>query len=115
MQVARLGESPTVYVLDGAHTGDSAAALAATLRQAFPELPVVLLVAMAADKQHRWVLGTGDLCGFRGEAGQMAWWLYGWNAGCTAQGFTCCVNHWHLGFGMLLGYTTMSTYGSWNA
>lgn len=53
MQVAKLPGSPTHYVLDGAHTADSAAALAETLRAAFPTEPVVLLVAMAADKQHR--------------------------------------------------------------
>jgi hypothetical protein len=29
------------------------AALASTFREAFPDLPVVLLVAMAADKEHR--------------------------------------------------------------
>lgn len=52
-QVTQLPNSPTHYVLDGAHTADSAAALAATLRQAFPDEPVVLVVAMAADKQHR--------------------------------------------------------------
>ena len=57
-QVARLGDSPTHYVLDGAHTADSAAALASTLREAFPDLPVVLLVAMAADKEHRWGHGV---------------------------------------------------------
>jgi folylpolyglutamate synthase/dihydropteroate synthase len=56
LQVARLPDSPTHYVLDGAHTADSAAALASTLRSAFPDDPVVLLVAMAADKQHRWAL-----------------------------------------------------------
>lgn len=43
-------------MLDGAHTADSAAALAATLRAAFPAEPVVLVVAMAGDKQHRDVL-----------------------------------------------------------
>ena len=52
-QVAQLPDSATHYVLDGAHTADSAAALAATLRSAFPDEPVVLVVAMAADKQHR--------------------------------------------------------------
>lgn len=41
-------------VLDGAHTPESAAALARTLRQAFPTAPVALVVAMAEDKQHRW-------------------------------------------------------------
>ncbi|PRW57665.1 putative dihydrofolate synthetase isoform X2 [Chlorella sorokiniana] len=40
-------------VLDGAHTPESAAALARTLRQAFPTAPVALVVAMAEDKQHR--------------------------------------------------------------
>lgn len=53
-QVAQLPGSHTHYVLDGAHTADSAAALADTLRAAFPTEPVVLVVAMAADKQHRW-------------------------------------------------------------
>lgn len=54
LQVAQLPGSPTHYVLDGAHTADSAAALGATLRAAFPQEPVVLLLAMAADKEHRY-------------------------------------------------------------
>ena len=49
-------------VLDGAHTPESAAALAKTLRQAFPTAPVALVVAMAEDKQHR--------CG----GGVPVWW-----------------------------------------
>jgi folylpolyglutamate synthase/dihydropteroate synthase len=40
-------------VLDAAHTADSAAALASTLRDAFPDQPVALVLAMAGDKQHR--------------------------------------------------------------
>lgn len=56
LQVAQLPGSPTHYVLDGAHTADSAAALAATLRAAFPQEPVVLVLAMAADKEHRYYL-----------------------------------------------------------
>jgi folylpolyglutamate synthase/dihydrofolate synthase len=45
-------------VADGAHTAESAAALAATLRQVFPDQPVALVVAMAADKEHRAVLAA---------------------------------------------------------
>lgn len=41
-------------VLDGAHTPESAAALAHTLRELFPTAPVALVMAMAEDKQHRW-------------------------------------------------------------
>ncbi|KAI3425824.1 hypothetical protein D9Q98_007799 [Chlorella vulgaris] len=40
-------------VLDGAHTPESAAALAHTLRELFPTAPVALVMAMAEDKQHR--------------------------------------------------------------
>lgn len=51
-------------VLDGAHTPESAAALAKTLRQAFPTAPVALVVAMAEDKQHRcgWGVPAGWHC-----------------------------------------------------
>jgi folylpolyglutamate synthase/dihydropteroate synthase len=42
-----------LVVLDGAHTPESAAALAATLRQVFPTAPVALVLAMAGDKAHR--------------------------------------------------------------
>jgi folylpolyglutamate synthase/dihydropteroate synthase len=42
-------------VLDGAHTPESAAALARTLRAAFPTAPVAVVLAMAEDKEHRWV------------------------------------------------------------
>ncbi|KAL4430613.1 hypothetical protein ABPG77_005853 [Micractinium sp. CCAP 211/92] len=40
-------------VLDGAHTAESARALATTLRAAFPTAPVALVLAMAEDKEHR--------------------------------------------------------------
>ncbi|KAL4858271.1 Dihydrofolate synthetase [Chlorella vulgaris] len=40
-------------VLDGAHTPESAAALAHTLRELLPTAPVALVMAMAEDKQHR--------------------------------------------------------------
>ena len=40
-------------VLDGAHTAESARALAQTLRAAFPTAPVALVLAMAEDKEHR--------------------------------------------------------------
>ena len=43
-------------VLDGAHTADSAAALAKTTREVFPNQPLVLVLAMAADKEHREVV-----------------------------------------------------------
>jgi hypothetical protein len=41
-------------VLDGAHTSESARALAQTLREVFPTAPVAIVMAMAEDKQHRW-------------------------------------------------------------
>lgn len=53
-QVAPLGRH--TLVLDGAHTEASAASLAATLRQAFPDRPLALVLAMAGDKEHREVL-----------------------------------------------------------
>jgi folylpolyglutamate synthase/dihydropteroate synthase len=40
-------------VLDGAHTAESARALAQTLREVFPTAPVAIVMAMAEDKQHR--------------------------------------------------------------
>lgn len=49
-------------VLDGAHTAESAQALAATLREVFPSAPVAVVLAMAEDKQHRWA-GWGWLLG----------------------------------------------------
>jgi hypothetical protein len=55
-QVAEMpGSAGCHVVLDAAHTADSAAALASTLRDAFPDQPVALVLAMAGDKQHRWV------------------------------------------------------------
>ncbi len=51
-QVAQLADSELHYVLDGAHTGASAAALAATLTAAFPGRPLAIVLAMAEDKQH---------------------------------------------------------------
>mmetsp|Transcript_21675 Transcript_21675/g.47393 ORF Transcript_21675/g.47393 Transcript_21675/m.47393 type:complete len:151 (-) Transcript_21675:96-548(-) len=45
-------------VLDGAHTAESAAALASTLRAVFPDQPLAFVVAMAADKEHRAVLAS---------------------------------------------------------
>ena len=48
------GPGPWV-VLDGAHTAESARALAQTLRDVFPTAPVAIVLAMAEDKQHRWV------------------------------------------------------------
>lgn len=51
---ARAGQPGPWVVLDGAHTLESAAALAQTLRAAFPTAPVALVLAMAEDKQHRW-------------------------------------------------------------
>lgn len=54
LQVERLKSSDPEggpwLVLDGAHTAASAAALACTLRSAFPDAPLALVVAMADDK-----------------------------------------------------------------
>ena len=47
-------EGPVV-VLDGAHTPEAAAALAAALRAAYPTAPVALILAMAEDKDIRQV------------------------------------------------------------
>lgn len=49
MKSSNAEEAPWL-VLDGAHTPASAAALAATLRDAFPDAPLALVVAMADDK-----------------------------------------------------------------
>ena len=46
----RGGARDTRLVLDGAHTPAAAAALAATLRRAFPNAALALVVGMAADK-----------------------------------------------------------------
>ncbi|KAF6254308.1 FolC bifunctional protein [Scenedesmus sp. NREL 46B-D3] len=62
-QVAEMPGSPGCHVvLDAAHTADSAAALASTLRTAFPEQPVALVLAMAGDKQHREVCEALQCC-----------------------------------------------------
>lgn len=45
-------------VLDGAHTAQSATALAETVRELFPERPVALVVAMADDKDHKAVMAA---------------------------------------------------------
>ena len=45
-------------VLDGSHTAQSAAALAATVRELFPDSPVALIIAMAEDKDHKAVMAA---------------------------------------------------------
>jgi len=52
LQVSKLGAEDPWLVLDGAHTPDSAAVLARTLRRAFPKQPLALVIAMADDKDH---------------------------------------------------------------
>lgn len=49
-------------MLDGAHTRESAAALRTTLDQVFPGRPLVFVVAMAADKEHRAVMEELRAC-----------------------------------------------------
>ncbi|KAJ9510738.1 hypothetical protein QJQ45_027650 [Haematococcus lacustris] len=46
-----LGPGTSWLVMDGAHSPESAASLAAALRLVFPDQPLVLVVAMAADKE----------------------------------------------------------------
>ncbi|KAJ9139793.1 hypothetical protein P3X46_030492 [Hevea brasiliensis] len=48
-----LGLPGATILLDGAHTKESAKALVDTIRMAFPEARLVLVVAMASDKDHR--------------------------------------------------------------
>ncbi|GAX75550.1 hypothetical protein CEUSTIGMA_g2993.t1 [Chlamydomonas eustigma] len=56
--------SPQRYVvLDGAHTRESASALTSTLRVVFPSEPIVLVIAMASDKEHRAVIEEMRKCG----------------------------------------------------
>jgi len=55
-QVSKLGAEDPWLVLDGAHTPDSAAVLARTLRRAFPKQPLALVIAMADDKDHSGVM-----------------------------------------------------------
>jgi folylpolyglutamate synthase/dihydrofolate synthase len=62
-QVLRTTDDGIITVLDGAHTQDSARALASTLNSLFPPLdasgpplPLVLVLAMAADKEHAQVI-----------------------------------------------------------
>jgi folylpolyglutamate synthase/dihydropteroate synthase len=57
-QVLSRGAGGARWVLDGAHTAASAAALAETLRAVFPGQPLALVVAMASDKEHRPVLAA---------------------------------------------------------
>lgn len=47
-----LGVPGATIMLDGAHTKDSARALANTVNKAFPKVRVILVVAMANDKDH---------------------------------------------------------------
>lgn len=61
-QRCRLAEhrAGPVLIVDGAHTPEACAALAASLRRAFPEpSPVALVLAAAADKDARYHLGCG--------------------------------------------------------
>ena len=61
------GQGP-LLVLDGAHTRESAASLVAAVRAAFPASthPLVLVVAMAEDKDARQVLPRPYQCAGRG-------------------------------------------------
>lgn len=43
---------PIFLVADGAHTKDSAACLAKTVRQVFPHSKIAMVISMAADKEH---------------------------------------------------------------
>ncbi|WIA38977.1 hypothetical protein OEZ86_005129 [Tetradesmus obliquus] len=62
-QVAEMPGSAACHVVfDAAHTADSAAALASTLRAALPDQPVALVLAMAGDKEHREVCGALQAC-----------------------------------------------------
>ncbi len=45
-------------VLDGAHTAQSTAALADTVRGLFPDNPVAIIIAMADDKDHKAVMAA---------------------------------------------------------
>ena len=83
-------------VLDGAHTPESARALAAALRAAFPSEPVALVLAMAEDKAHRWVWCEGkdglglawqDRAGRCGVSG----WGRGVDSGPLLQGSFKCL------------------------
>ncbi|CAL5405247.1 unnamed protein product [Camellia sinensis] len=47
-----LGLSGATILIDGAHTKDSAKALADTIQMTFPKAKLVLVVAMASDKDH---------------------------------------------------------------
>ncbi|PIN08773.1 Dihydrofolate synthase [Handroanthus impetiginosus] len=51
-QAETLGLPGATILLDGAHTKESAEALANTISMAFPEARLVLVVAMANDKDH---------------------------------------------------------------
>lgn len=51
-EVEALGLSGATVILDGAHTKESAKALADTIQMTFPEARLVLVVAMASDKDH---------------------------------------------------------------
>ena len=53
---SKQGSHKSCLLLDGAHTAQSAAALAETVRELFPEQPVALIVAMADDKDHKAVM-----------------------------------------------------------
>lgn len=55
---SRQGSHNNWLVLDGAHTAQSATALAETVRELFPERPVALIVAMADDKDHKAVMAA---------------------------------------------------------
>ncbi|KAA6423036.1 MAG: folylpolyglutamate synthase-like [Trebouxia sp. A1-2] len=59
MQMQNAQMTPTNWlVLDGAHTAQSAAALADTVRGIFPKNPVALIIAMADDKDHKAVMAA---------------------------------------------------------
>ncbi len=59
VQMHNAQKTPTNWlVLDGAHTAQSAAALADTVRGMFPDNPVALIIAMADDKDHKAVMAA---------------------------------------------------------
>jgi Mur ligase family, glutamate ligase domain len=57
-RIPSYGHAGLWLVLDGAHTPGSAQALATTLRSAFPNNPLALVIAMADDKDHEHFLAA---------------------------------------------------------
>ncbi|KAL9666845.1 hypothetical protein QQ045_001189 [Rhodiola kirilowii] len=94
-------------LLDGAHTKESARALVNTIQMTFPDAPLILVVAMASDKDHvafarEFLYGTQldavfftevDIAGSKTRTTPSSLLMDYWIQACEGSGINLLVNH----------------------